>query len=73
MESSISLRWCWFASGAASAPAQVAHNVMKMNVQFSFAAAGRTYPAGRYTVKLDNGTGLVMLSSWPNSGVLPTR
>lgn len=60
-----------FAATAASAPAQFDHRA-ELNVPFSFAAAGRTYPAGHYTVTLDNQTGQVMLSSWPNSAVLVT-
>lgn len=61
-----------FASAAASAPAQVAHNVMKVKVPFAFVAAGRSYPAGHYTVKLESGTGMLTLTSWPNTAVLLT-
>jgi hypothetical protein len=60
-----------FAATAASAPAQFDHRA-ELNVPFSFAAAGRTYPAGHYTVTLDHQTGQAMLSSWPNSAVLMT-
>jgi hypothetical protein len=58
---------------AASAPAQVVNNVMRVSVPFSFAAAGRGYSAGDYTIQINRQNGLVLLTSWPNSAVLPTR
>jgi hypothetical protein len=59
---------------AASAPAQgVVNNTMRVSVPFSFTAAGRGYSAGDYTIRINRLNGLVILSSWPNSAVLPTR
>jgi hypothetical protein len=60
------------AAAASSVSAQLANRMMRVNVPFPFLAAGRGYPAGNYTVKIDRETGLVTLGSWPNSALVPT-
>ena len=47
---------------AASAHAQITETI-QVKVPFSFVAAGKTFPAADYTIKITHPTGLVTLSA----------